>query len=42
MKELVACESNKQHTNSLFMLHFNFNKLKALLLWAPILDMKPP
>jgi len=41
MNELVASKSNKQHTNSLFILHFNFKKLEASLLWAPILAMKP-
>jgi hypothetical protein len=38
MRELVAYEYEKQHTNSLF----NFNKLEALFLWASILAMKHP
>jgi hypothetical protein len=42
MNELVAFESKKQHTNSLLILHFNFNKLEISLLWGPILAMKPP
>ncbi len=41
MNELVAFESKRQHTNSLLILHFNFNKLEASFLWAPILAMKP-
>jgi hypothetical protein len=34
--ELVTFESKRQHTNLLFILHFNFNKLEASLSWAPI------
>jgi hypothetical protein len=36
MNKLVAPKSKKQHTNLLFILHFNFNKLEASLSWAPI------
>jgi hypothetical protein len=41
MYELVIIESNKQHTNSLFIIHINFNKLEALLSWAFTLATKP-
>jgi hypothetical protein len=41
MNEFVALESNKQPTISSFIVHFNFNKLEVLLLWAPILATKP-
>jgi hypothetical protein len=42
MNELVVSEWKRQHTNSLFILHFNFSKWVASLLWATILAMKPP
>jgi hypothetical protein len=32
MNELVNLESKRKHINLLFILHFNFNKLEALLL----------
>jgi len=42
MNKLVAFKSKRQHTNSLFILHLNFNNLEALLLLVPILVTKPP
>jgi hypothetical protein len=42
MNELVDLKSKKQPTILLFILQFNFNKLEALLSWAPILATKPP
>ncbi len=36
MNESVIPKSKIQHTNLLFILHFNFNKLEASLSWAPI------
>jgi hypothetical protein len=42
MNKLVIHESKKQHTNTLFTSHFNFNKLEVSLLLAFTLAMKPP
>jgi hypothetical protein len=42
MNEFLTPKSKIQHKNSLFILHFNFNKLEALLLLAFILTTKPP
>jgi hypothetical protein len=42
MNKLVILESKRQHKNTLFTLHFNFNKLEVLLLLALTLAMKPP
>jgi hypothetical protein len=41
MTELVTPKSKRQNINLLFILHFNFNKSEASILWAPILAMKP-
>jgi hypothetical protein len=42
MYELVIPKSNRIHTNSLFIIHLNFNKLEALLSRASTLATKPP
>jgi hypothetical protein len=42
VNKFVAHVSKKQHTNSSFILQFNFNKLEASLSCAPILAIKPP
>jgi hypothetical protein len=42
MNEFGILEFKKQPTISSFILQFNFNKLEALLLCAPILAMEPP
>ncbi len=41
INEFVVPKSNRQPPILSFILQFNFNKLEALLLWAPILVMKP-